>query len=275
MWIQIADGLEEPIAAILDGNRNKGRNAYFGVNCRYEEKTGADGTEYAVCYYADFDGILPDVALAAIEKAGLPPPTAVVMSGTGTHCYWKLIDSEYSSEEWEHRQEWIANAVGSDDAVTDWQRISRLPGTLNNKEEYKHNPPRSQLVKCDAELKFSWKDLQPSCPEPYVEEPSEPRPKRERRNGELLPGDDFMDRASWSDALPKEWRSVGKFNRKGMQSWWHGLTGRLRKSATVRRGDKDHAPAIFVWSSTQTLLEPKKWHSMFHVYAVTHHGGEP
>ena len=184
VWFYVADDIEQTAATILKSNEERKRQGLFGVNPRHINKTGRDGTHYARLYYADFDDVKPDAALKQIADAGQPAPSIVVMSGSGTHCYWKLFEPEYDLAEWEHRQEWIANAVGSDTAVKDRQRLSRLPGTLNTKNEYKDNPPRTLLLHCDGELRYSWKDLQPADRfEPRVQVPPTPAPKRERKNG--------------------------------------------------------------------------------------------
>ena len=272
IWFSPADDLEEITAEILEGNNNRNRNAYFGVNCRKPNQTGAAGTDYAVMYFADFDGVEPAQAESQISEAGLPVASAVVMSGTGTHAYWFLIEQEHNLDEWEHRQEWIATAVSSDPAVCDRQRLSRLPGTLNNKPKYKHDPPRSELLRCVKDCRYSWRELQPKCDPPTTPEPKEPTPKRERVNGELLPGDDYMNRTKWQELLPAGWRPVGKV-RNGLQAWTHGIDGSRNKSATVRIGDETHPPAIYPWSTTQNILPPNQWHTMFYVYALLHHGG--
>ena len=98
-------------------------------------------------------------------------------------------------------------------------------------------------------------------------------PKRERGNGELLPGDDYMNRTKWQELLPAGWRPVGKV-RNGLQAWTHGIDGCRSKSATVRIGDENHPPAIYVWSTTQKILPTNQWHQMFYVYALLHHGGD-
>jgi replicative DNA helicase len=273
IWFSPADDLEEITAEILEGNNNRNRNAYFGVNCRKPNQTGAAGTAYAVMYFADFDGVEPAQAESQIFEAGLPVASAVVMSGTGTHAYWFLIEQEHNLDEWEHRQEWIATAVSSDPAVCDRQRLSRLPGTLNNKPKYKHDPPRSELLRCVKDCRYSWHELQPNCDPPTTPEPKEPMPKRERGNGEVLPGDDFMNRTKWEELLPPGWRPVGKV-RNGLQAWTHGIDGSRNKSATVRIGDETHPPAIYVWSTTQKTLPTNQWHTMFYVYAKTHHNGD-
>ena len=273
IWFSPADDLEEITAEILEGNGNRNRNAYFGVNCRKPNETGAAGTDYAVMYFADFDGVEPAQAEQQICNAGLPVASAVVMSGTGTHAYWFLIEPEHNLDEWEHRQEWIAIAVDSDPAVCDRQRLSRLPGTLNNKPKYKHNPPRTELLRCIKDCRYSWRELQPKCEPPTTPKPQEPTPKRERINGELLPGDDYMNRTDWQELLPAGWRPVGKV-RNGLQAWTHGIDGSRNKSATVRIGDENHPPAIYVWSSTQKTLPIEQWHTMFYVYALLNHGGD-
>ena len=60
IWFSPADDLEEITAEILEGNNNRNRNAYFGVNCRKPNQTGAAGTDYAVMYFADFDSVEPE-----------------------------------------------------------------------------------------------------------------------------------------------------------------------------------------------------------------------
>jgi len=159
-------------------------------------------------YFADFDGVEPAQAVSQISEAGLLVASAVVMSGTGTHAYWFLIEQEHNLDEWEHRQEWIATAVSSDPAVCDRQRLSRLPGTLNNKPKYKGDPPRSELLRCVKDCRYSWRELQPKCDPPTTPEPKGPMPKRERGNGELLPGDDYMNRTKWQELLPPGCRPV-------------------------------------------------------------------
>ena len=273
IWFSPADDLEEITTEILEGNNNRNRNAYFGVNCRKPNQTGAAGTDYAVMYFADFDGVEPVQAESQISEAGLPVASAVVMSGTGTHAYWFLIEQEHNLDEWEHRQEWIATAVSSDPAVCDRQRLSRLPGTLNNKQKYKPDPPRSELLRCVKDCRYSWRELQPKCDPPTTPEPKEPMPKRERGNGELLPGDDYMNRTKWQELLPPGWRPVGKV-RNGLQAWTHGIDGSRNKSATVRIGDETHPPAIYPWSTTQKTFPPNQWHTMFYVYALLNHGGD-
>ena len=119
------------------------------------------------------------------HSAGLPVASSC-MSGTVT--YWFLIEQEHNLDEWEHRQEWIAAAVDSDPAVCDRQRLSRLPGTLNNKPKYRHDPPRSELLRCVKDCRYSWRELQPKCDPPTTPEPKEPMPKKV--NNGLLPGDD-------------------------------------------------------------------------------------
>ncbi len=47
--------------------------------------TRTAGTDYAVMYFADFDGVEPAQAVSQISEAGLLVASAVVMSGTGTH----------------------------------------------------------------------------------------------------------------------------------------------------------------------------------------------
>lgn len=100
------------------------------LNCLY--------TEYDA---KDFDGS-KEAAYAAVEALD-PPPSVVVDSGGGYHCYW-LFDEPFSLTTPETREEakrlqaaWVA-FTGGDPAVKDLARVLRVPGTLN----YKYDPPR-------------------------------------------------------------------------------------------------------------------------------------
>ena len=196
------------------------------------------------------------------------------MSGCGTHADWVLVEPEHDLEEWSHRQNWIAVALGSDTAVCDPQRLTRLPGAFNRKEKYGGNPPKALLLKCEKQ-RFSWFELRPKhCGEPQVAEPPAPAPKRERPGGELLPGDDFMRRAEWSEVLPPGWVQTSRVNSSGYCSYSNGANRSKRKTATVSVGSDSQSPAIYVWDTDEKLLPPHQWHTMFFAYATSHHGGD-
>lgn len=82
--------------------------------------------------------------------AGVPKPTAVVLSGAGVNALWKLeqpitLDStEPTADEAGLYNKWLATVgfSGEGDAVHDVSRILRLPGTVNYPDEKKRKRGR-------------------------------------------------------------------------------------------------------------------------------------
>lgn len=270
-WFTISDNLDdEDDAAVLLSHIEKmnraGQPAFIGVNPRLSfGVTGNEGTKLARVYFADFDGgTTPEQALQAIEGAGLPQPTVIVWSGNGTHCYWAIIEPVEDSDTWTLNQKWIAAAIGSDPAVSDWQRLTRLPGFSNPKKEYGSPPPMAKLVACHPERRYSWKDIQPKHCEPSLDE-SLP-PCQEQYDGPPRPGDVFNETGpDWNEILPPGWRPMGAPKANGMQDW---TMGGKRKTATVL----NHA--IYIWDTDCTILQTGKWLTKFFVYAWLNHGGD-
>ena len=269
LWATIADGeIDSALQWVWDLNNGKRKHcAFFGANVRRGEgQSGAEGTAFARSHFADFDGVTVEQAVDKIAAAGLPAPTVTLSSGRGVHVYWRLHDIVEDFDQWTHRQKWIAAALGSDDAVIDAQRLMRLPGFINRKEKYKSDPPTARLVECEPGRRFSWKDIQPKlCAEPAAAVEPERMPKRERRAGEVLPGDDFDDRGDWLEALPAGWAPLP--GRGEIRAW--SMAGpRGRKTASVKSG------AIYVWDSDFTLLPAGGWVSKFGAFAYCRHGGD-
>jgi hypothetical protein len=180
-WATLADDEIEPIIEwVWRANTRSLRKCqpFFGANARRGHgQDKAEGTSHAPCYFADWEGITIEQAIALILAAGLPMPTVIIESGRGVHAYWRLHEPETHASEWTHRQKWIAAAVRSDPAVSDWQRKMRLPGLLNVKEKYAPDYPLSRLVFAEPSRRYSWRDLQPRhMPEPQ----QRPEPTREQ-----------------------------------------------------------------------------------------------
>jgi hypothetical protein len=180
-WATLADDeIEEVIEWVWQRNTRTHDKCqpFFGANPRRGNgQDAAAGTAYARCYFADWDCATVERAIELIRAAGLPPPTVLMASGRGVHAYWRLHDPEHDAGEWTHRQKWIAAALQSDPAVSDWQRKMRLPGLLNVKADYAPDYPVSRLVFAEPSRCYSWRDLQPRhTPEP--ERRPEPTPEQ-------------------------------------------------------------------------------------------------
>jgi hypothetical protein len=116
-----------------------GWNIYIGVNPRKGKGLSGD-VNVAVfrCVFVDFDHIEADgcspteIALSRIEDAGLPVPTLVIYSGHGTHGYWRLA-VPVAEGTWRNLQARLNQALGSDPAIRNPERIMRLPSFHNVK----------------------------------------------------------------------------------------------------------------------------------------------
>jgi hypothetical protein len=138
-----------------------GTNVYFGVNpCTSIPPTNAAGelapesairsqNEYIAalnCLYAEFDAKdfshSLDETLAHVRGLAVPP-SVLVASGGGYHCYWLLVEPfvldtpEKRQRAVDVQRDWVT-LVGGDDAAKDIARVLRVPGTLN----YKYEPAR-------------------------------------------------------------------------------------------------------------------------------------
>lgn len=124
-------------------------HAYFGANPRRAVGASqAEGVLLARCLFADFDGgVVVEDALSRVKAAGYPMPTAILESGGGVHCWWRLEQPVTDANVWHERMKAIASALGSDQSICDWPRIMRLPGFINWKHEQR---PLAHLYDCDA-----------------------------------------------------------------------------------------------------------------------------
>jgi len=122
---------------------NEMYHVYFGVNPRplSKKKKKVDITD-VVCFWVDVDGKNFDgdkeEALQRIE-AFPSPPTSIVDSGHGYHCYWVLrtpiVDlSKEKKLEFEQILSGLVDKLGGDRKVIPVSSCMRLPGTQNIKD---------------------------------------------------------------------------------------------------------------------------------------------
>jgi KaiC/GvpD/RAD55 family RecA-like ATPase len=133
----------------INKDENQRAHAYFGANPRRAVGASqAEGVALARCLFADFDGgVVVEDALSRVKAAGYPMPTAILESGGGVHCWWRLEQPVDDAELWHLRMKAMAAALGSDQSICDWPRIMRLPGFVNWKHEQR---PLAHLYDCDA-----------------------------------------------------------------------------------------------------------------------------
>lgn len=139
------------------------KDVYFGVATRRD----ASGGTLANCRH--LGALFVDIDFKRIEAsearsrlaAALLPPSAVVHSGGGLHCYWflrepmVLPDAAHVAKDLLRR---LASALGGDLSAAEPARILRVPGTWNRKPEY-GVPPRVQLEVCAPARRYNPDDF--------------------------------------------------------------------------------------------------------------------
>lgn len=147
-------------------------NVYFSVHPSRVMKTiyarpMLDDIEAINCLFAEFDlvaGQTPEHLLDSINQMDLPP-SVIIFSGGGFHCYWLLentflINDDHSREIAISTQYAWVDHVGSDQGAKDITRVLRAPGTYNRKPEYAPDYPKIEFVKFDMELLYTFEDLE-------------------------------------------------------------------------------------------------------------------
>ncbi len=132
--------------------------------------------------YTEFDFKDFASAEATIEHvSNLPhPPSIIINSGGGLHCYW-LLDVTHHCHDESSRERLktciraFVTANGGDTGAKDLARVLRVPDTLNTK----YTPPRPvTFVRCDYTREYQFDTLEAwalsKCPPPPA------HPKRER-----------------------------------------------------------------------------------------------
>lgn len=140
-----------------------GYNIYFGGNPRKEKGVefipnnisdeekeklkakgkGDDSVEICRSFFVDCDGKdypgIPLVELhnhlkARLEQLSLPASTDIILTGHGYHLWWKLKEA-IPVEKWKPIQNDLIPYLNGDNRCKNPERIMRLPGFLNTKEE--------------------------------------------------------------------------------------------------------------------------------------------
>lgn len=144
------------------------------------------------CLFAEFDAKDYTDKAAALGTVRLltPPPSVIVDSGGGYHCYW-LLDAtlpiyDDDTRDYVRRLQWRwVQHVGGDNGAKDLCRVLRVPGSVNYKEKY---APDFPTVKVER-----WLDVTYSIHELTARLPPERRRERRRTRTDDLA--DALDRA--------------------------------------------------------------------------------
>jgi rubredoxin len=156
-------------------NHNKTHHIYFGVNPRplSKEKKEKD-VQSIVCLWTDVDGKdfadSKDAAYKSIGEFPLPP-SIIVDSGHGYHCYWLLSEpfpvvSEDARLIFKQVLSGVIKKLGADKSKTPICSLLRLPGTLNIKDD---EPLECRIINMEADLFYKLEDFADSIDTEYRE----------------------------------------------------------------------------------------------------------
>lgn len=157
-WVKASDIGGSPVVRWMQSANDDGHCIYFGANPRKTQGGKAEDVALARCLFADFDGgVEAEDALARIELAGKPWPSAVVHSGNGVHLWWRLTEPITDMDAWTRCQKKLAGDIQSDSVVSDAPRLMRVPGYTNTKYEHR---PTCRLIETSGEV-FDVRDILP------------------------------------------------------------------------------------------------------------------
>lgn len=163
----------------------RSRNAQgYGIHFRvtaldepleFGKRGGRDKSRYATCLWAEFDTTKYNLS-AADKMAELLnssiPPSLIVNSGGGLHCYWLLtecvtLDNQEIRDQFRLALRGLASKFAGDMSCAEVSRMLRLPGFVNTK------PDRGQLVQTiyQSDAKYDWSMMYAL----YAERPRTPR----------------------------------------------------------------------------------------------------
>lgn len=127
---------------------SNGSEVYFGVSTRLERRGRKDSVAVVPGPFCDLD-FSPFEAggIDALERLDRfkPQPTAVVHSGGGLHCYWRLNTPLFPVLQTQAMVKALVRELGADPAATDLSRVLRVPGTWS----WKRDAP-VRLLRCSC-----------------------------------------------------------------------------------------------------------------------------
>lgn len=92
------------------------------------------------------------------------PPSVMIDSGGGFHCYWLLrnpvpLDATNRNDVQIIQNGWV-KVVGGDPGAADLRRVLRMPGTYNCKAAFGEASPQVRFVKTDFDLLYDYSMLE-------------------------------------------------------------------------------------------------------------------
>jgi hypothetical protein len=213
-----------------------GEHIFVGVNPRkgHGGRTAAD-VVCARCLWADFDDTITDAVRFKLSETTLSAPTMMVNSGHGVHCYWRLEESITDLGAWSQWQKDLAALLGSDSAVHDAPRLTRLPGFVNHKEP----PAECFIIDADPERVYALCDLHGAIPSAV-----KPTTTPEVLTTDTRPQCDDLDAVAKAANYARKWEAVGEGQRNAEA---------MRRAADLTRdyalSDEQAWPILAAWNA--------------------------
>jgi hypothetical protein len=233
-------------------------------------------------------------ALAAIRGLAVPP-SVIVDSGGGYHCYWLLattvpLDDTNRADLQAVQHAWV-QMVGADPGASDLRRVLRVPGTFNTKPGFGAHPPRVEFVEADFTRLYELRELEEAVNDwLYAQRPRQwlgiARTPRPRSDGD---GDGVRSRFNRTHAIADllvahgyrlsfATRTATRLARPGRDA--------THSSVTVFPAREDGTPELAVHFSTNDPLYSDEYldaasggvrrraHDAFHIYGMLEHDGD-
>lgn len=143
----------------------EGFNIYVGVCPRSTRDGTKRSIKHVQCLWQDFDaktfGGSKEAILQRVRDFPLPP-TLIIDSGHGYHCYWclkehEVIQNQADIDRIEGSNRRLANLLGGDPVAVDLARVLRLAGTVNRKDQSQPVPVR--IVELESSRRYNLSDF--------------------------------------------------------------------------------------------------------------------
>jgi hypothetical protein len=231
-------------------------------------------------------------ALAVVKDLYFPP-SVIIDSGGGYHCYWLLahtvpVDEANRADVQATQHSWV-QMVGADPGAADLRRMLRMPGSYNMKPGFGLHHPKVAFCQADFARRYHYTELE----EVVNDWLFATRPKKAA--GETRLRKVTGDQADLRAAFNQEHSLVDLLAEHGYQVSYRSATqtrlarpGREKRqsSVTVFAAREDGAPELAVhFSSNDPLyseiyIDPESGQSKRHVhdafaaYVLLAHGGD-
>lgn len=174
------------------------------------------------------------------------PPSVIVDSGGGYHCYWLLqqtvpIDDANRSEIQSTQQGWV-RMLRADTGASDLRRVLRVPGTFNRKVGFGGKSPVVSYIKTEFERRYSYTQLEERVNDWMYENIPKAPGHRSFRPAEFVKSNDGSEEGVRA-AFNRQHRIVDLLTRHGYQVSFS--TDKMTRLARPGRNQSQSSVIVF------------------------------